>query len=65
MGDEEGAELASKRRGREAHAEAVARAMRDNLKKRKAKVRARRERTAAPPELPADDAGKGSEPQRG
>ena len=61
MGDEE----AAKRRGREAHAEAVARAMRDNLKKRKAKMRARRERAAAPPEPSSDDAGESSEPQRG
>ncbi|NBB71401.1 MAG: hypothetical protein GVY33_13950 [Alphaproteobacteria bacterium] len=61
MGDEE----AAKRRGREAHAEEVARAMRENLKKRKAKARARRERAAGAKEPPADDAGPGSGPQRG
>jgi len=61
MGDEETA----KRRGRAAHAEEVARAMRENLKKRKAKARARRDRDAGPKEPSSDDAGVGSEPQRG
>jgi hypothetical protein len=43
------------RRGREAHAEEVARAMRENLKKRKQQVRARRAGAATPPAPQADD----------
>jgi hypothetical protein len=45
------------RRGREAHAEEVARAMRENLKKRKAKLRARRARADAGGATDAGDDG--------
>jgi hypothetical protein len=43
------------RRGREAHAEEVARAMRENLKKRKQQGRARRAGAATPPVAAEDD----------
>jgi hypothetical protein len=49
------------RRGRETHAEEVARAMRENLKKRKQQVRARRAGTATPPAPADDDDGEGSQ----
>jgi hypothetical protein len=47
MGEEGAVPRASVQRGREAHAEEVARAMRENLKKRKARARARRAQAEA------------------
>jgi hypothetical protein len=46
MADDGTPRRAPARRGREAHADEVARAMRENLKKRKAKARARAARGA-------------------
>jgi hypothetical protein len=57
------------RRGRDAHAEAVARAMRENLKKRKAKARARRAPATEPERSDANRSdrsdGRGGESDRG
>jgi hypothetical protein len=48
------------RRGREAHADEVARAMRENLKKRKARARARAACRAEEGEGVAEDTGDGA-----
>ena len=55
MAEDDVSRRPSTRRGREAHAEEVARAMRENLKKRKQQVRARGAGTATPPAAAEDD----------
>ena len=55
MAEGDGSRGPPTRGGREAHAEEVARAMRENLKKRKQQVRARGAGTATPPAAAEDD----------
>jgi hypothetical protein len=57
MAEGDGSRGPPTRGGREAHAEEVARAMRENLKKRKRQVRARRAGAATPPAAMDDDDG--------
>ncbi|MFP4126491.1 MAG: hypothetical protein ACLFU0_07575 [Alphaproteobacteria bacterium] len=56
MGDDGTPKPAPARRGREAHADEVARAMRENLKKRKARARARAARRAEASAATRDEA---------
>jgi len=60
MGDDGTPGRAPARRGREAHADEVARAMRENLKKRKARARARAARRPEEGDGAEGDAEEGS-----